>query len=109
MTWFHTTEENIYEGLTEVSHIMMEAGMILIVSAIELDASDLDVIKTGIPAERISVVWLGNEITTDIPANLVIEDVDDIERAVETIRKSFKGKKRGQGLVTFCFGLFLLW
>jgi bifunctional enzyme CysN/CysC len=78
--------------LAEVANIMLESGMILIVSAIELDASDLDVIKTGIPAERISVVWLGNEITTDIPANLVIEDVDDIERAVETIRKSFKGK-----------------
>jgi len=78
--------------LTEVANIMLESGMILIVSAIELDASDLDVIKTGIPAERISIVWLGNEITTDIPTDLVIEDKDDIQEAVDTIRRSFKGK-----------------
>lgn len=78
--------------LTEVANIMLDSGMILIVSAIELDASDLDVIKTGIPAERILVVWLGKEITTDITADLVIEDVNDIQKAAGIIRGSFKGK-----------------
>jgi len=78
--------------LTEVANIMLESGMILIVSAIELEASDLDVVKTGIPAERISVVWLGNEVTTDIPADLVIEDANDIQKAAEIVRRSFKGK-----------------
>lgn len=77
--------------LTEVAHIMLESGMILIVSAIELDASDLEVIKTGIPEEKISVIWVGDEITTDIPVDLVIKDTEDIMQSVNLIRGIMKG------------------
>lgn len=77
--------------LTEVAHIMLESGMILIVSAIELDASDLEVIKTGIPEEKISVIWVGDEITTDIPVDLVIKDTEDIMQSVTLIRGIMKG------------------
>jgi len=83
--------------LTEVANIMLESGMILIVSAIELDASDLEVINTGIPAERISVVWLGEDVTTDVPVDLVIKGNNDFEKSVGLIRKAFEGKN-GNGI-----------
>jgi bifunctional enzyme CysN/CysC len=73
--------------MAEVAHIMLDAGMILIVSAVELSASDLDVIKTGISAESISVVWVGNHRTTDIPVKLHLADTSDIEKCVKMIKE----------------------
>jgi bifunctional enzyme CysN/CysC len=73
--------------LAEVAHIMLDAGMILIVSAVELNASDLDVIKTSILPEQISVIWVGNEPTTDIPVKLRISENDNIEASAQAIRK----------------------
>lgn len=72
--------------LAEVAHIMMDAGMILIVSAVELNAADLDVIKTSIPTELISVVWVGNGPTTDIPVRMHLPQTDNQEACVTAIR-----------------------
>ena len=72
--------------LTEVAHIMLDAGMIFIISARELTADDYDVICTGIPPEKISVIWVGEEKTTDIPVTMHIEKVGDIQECVKRIR-----------------------
>ena len=66
---------------------MMDAGMILIVSAVELNAADLDVIKTSIPTELISVVWVGNGPTTDIPVRMHLPQTDNQEACVTAIRR----------------------
>jgi len=89
--------------LTEVSHIMLEAGMILIVSAIELNQEDLDVIYTGIPPERILTVWVGKGDNTDLPAAIKLSGSEDIESSVEIIKElmtkqgilSYNGNSRG--------------
>lgn len=73
--------------LTEVAHIMLDAGMIFIISARELTAEDYDVICTGIPHEKITVIWVGKEKTTDIPVTMHIENVNDINECVSKIRK----------------------
>jgi bifunctional enzyme CysN/CysC len=73
--------------LAEVAHIMLDSGMILIVSAVELDASDLDVIKTSVPAELISVVWVGKTPKTDIPVNIFLSEEDKIEDSAQVIRE----------------------
>lgn len=73
--------------LTEVAHIMLDAGMIFIISARELTADDYDVICTGIPPEKISVIWAGEEKTTDIPVTMHIQNVTDIEECVALIRE----------------------
>ncbi len=73
--------------LSEVAHIMLESGMILIVSAVELTARDLDVIKTAIPAERISVIWIGNGPTTDIPVKMIIPSAAETKEAVRSIKE----------------------
>jgi len=73
--------------LTEVAHIMLDAGMIFIISARELTADDYDVICTGIPPEKISVIWVGEEKTTDIPVTMQIEKINDIRECVRMIRE----------------------
>ena len=76
--------------LTEVAHIMLDAGMIFIISARELTADDYDVICTGIPPEKITVIWVGEEKTTDIPVKMHINNINDIEECVRMVRKHIR-------------------
>ena len=52
--------------LAEVAHLMLDAGTILIVTAIELAQSDLEMLHTIVDVEDIEVFWIGDDITTDI-------------------------------------------
>ncbi len=52
--------------LAEVAHIMLDAGIILIVTAVALTQDDKEIIKTVVNPERIETVWIGEQVTTDI-------------------------------------------
>lgn len=76
------TRENRLEHLrrlAEVANLMLDAGVILVVTAAELTQEDLDLIRVTVDPERIETVWLGPEATTDIDFDLQIEDPDDAE------------------------------
>jgi len=68
----------------EVSHILLEAGLILIVTAVELTRQDIKVIRTVVGEERIQTVWIGEEITTDIQPDLHLVD-DEVNNSVKQI------------------------
>jgi len=53
----------------EVAHLFLDAGMILVATAIELTQQDLDLIQTILPNQKILVIWTGDEITSDIAAD----------------------------------------
>lgn len=80
--------------LGEVANLLLDAGLIMILTASELTAGDIDVISLTASPENMLTVWLGSEITTDIVCNLQIpaEDVTDeyIESAAETIRERLR-------------------
>jgi len=84
------SEENQKEEhlrrLAEVSHIMLDAGTILIVTAIEISQQDLDLIKTTVDAEHIETVWIGENITTDVDYDLHIPDFKDEKEASRQIK-----------------------
>jgi bifunctional enzyme CysN/CysC len=72
--------------LAEVANIMLDAGVILIITAIELTRDDLEIIKTVVDSERIETVWVGEEITTDIPYDLNIPALESPEKAASIIK-----------------------
>ncbi|MBF0215791.1 MAG: adenylyl-sulfate kinase [Candidatus Omnitrophica bacterium] len=84
-------EEHI-RRLAEVSHIMIDAGMILIVTAIEFSREDIDLIRTSVESDNITVIWVGNKVTTDIEPDLVIERPEDVENSVGKIRRHLAEK-----------------
>ena len=71
--------------LSEVANIMLDAGVILIVSAQELTQDDLDLIKATIDPDLIETVWLGDRITTDIEYDLQLPDEEAMEEAVNRV------------------------
>jgi bifunctional enzyme CysN/CysC len=57
--------------LAEVANVLLDAGMILAVTATNLTREDLEIITAAVDAENVYVVWVGGE-PTDIPCNLVL-------------------------------------
>jgi bifunctional enzyme CysN/CysC len=78
-------EEHI-RRLAEVANILLDTGIILIVTAIELTQDDLELIKTIVSPDRIEVVWVGEDVTTDITYDLMILDPRNVDEAVEKIK-----------------------
>lgn len=72
--------------LGEVSHLFLDAGIILIVSGVELTQKDLDLIKVPVNPESIVTVWAGERITTDITVDLQITNTSDLAGSVEQIK-----------------------
>jgi bifunctional enzyme CysN/CysC len=71
------TVENRQEHLrrlAEVANILLDAGVILIVTAQELTQEELDLIGTMVDSDRIDVVWVGDHRTTDIIVDVHVGD-----------------------------------
>jgi bifunctional enzyme CysN/CysC len=81
-----TRSEHI-RRLAEVAHILLDAGLILIVTAIELTQSDLDLIKAIVNGSEIPIVWVGDRVTTDLAWDLQVPGADQINTSVAQIKR----------------------
>lgn len=79
-------KEEHLRRLAEVSNIMLDAGGILIVTAINLSPEDLDLIKTTLNNDRIIKVWIGEENTVDLPCDLQLNEDYNMEYATNKIK-----------------------
>lgn len=66
----------------EVANLMLDAGMILIVTARNMTQADLEIMKTVITGD-VAVIWVGKERMTDISANLCFPDAYNPENLVK--------------------------
>ena len=72
--------------LAEIAHIFMDAGLILIVSANEVDQADINIVSSTVGHDRVEVVWCGDELTTDLSPDLQIDNTEDLGYAVTKIK-----------------------
>ncbi len=79
--------------LAEIAHIMMEAGVILIVTAIELRQADLEIIKATVNSEKIETIWIGEEGATDLLCDMYVENTTDVGQVVGIIKESLQEKR----------------
>ena len=61
-----------FRRLGEVANIMLDAGVILIVTAAELRQQDIEVIRTSVDPDRIETIWVGDHVTTDLEASVIL-------------------------------------
>jgi bifunctional enzyme CysN/CysC len=69
-----------------VANILLDAGVILIVTASELTQDDLDLIRTTVDADRIETVWIGDRLTTGITCDLVLPSDESTDDAIRRIK-----------------------
>jgi len=78
--------------LAEIANLMLDAGSILIVTAIELTQEDLELIKTTVDPGRIETVWVGDTMTTDLSCDLVLTGHETVDAAVERMTRLLQEK-----------------
>lgn len=71
--------------LGEISKIILDAGIILIVTIVKMTNNDLEQIKTIINPEKIRAIWIGKNITSDIKYDLKINEYCSIENIINRI------------------------
>jgi len=81
--------------LGEVANLMLDAGMILIVTAGDLSSRELDMIKLGIEPGAVELIWVGDRITTDIgdSVDLMLESGCDQAKACGQIKELLREKR----------------
>ncbi|HBN83902.1 MAG TPA: adenylyl-sulfate kinase [Clostridiales bacterium] len=72
--------------LGEVANVLLDAGMILVVTAVELTADEIDMIDTTVVPPHICVVWLGDKVTTDVKYDIKLAE-GDYKKNASIIRK----------------------
>ena len=78
--------------LAEVANLMLDAGMILIVTAVDLTPDDLDLIKATVEPGRIETVWIGEPPANGLHCDLVLLGQESEEAAVRRIRLLLQDK-----------------
>ena len=86
-------EEHI-RRVGEVINLMLDTGMIVILTAIELTAYDLGLIETIANPSGIVTVWTGGRITTDINCDFTFKGGN-----IEKHAKEISGKLAEKGIV----------
>ncbi len=74
----------------EVAHLFLDAGMILVATAIELTHADYDLMRTILPKHDVYVVWAGDTVTTDIPFHLRIPSDEPVGEAVSRAKAALQ-------------------
>jgi bifunctional enzyme CysN/CysC len=77
--------------LAEVANLMLDAGVILIVTASGLTQDDVDLIRTTVDPDRIEVIWVGVNVTTDVRHDLLVPDADAPD-AVDQVKRLLQEK-----------------
>ncbi len=69
--------------LSEIAHILLDAGMILIVTATDLNQEHIEIIRTASQSDLVETIWVGDSITTDLVPDLHItaEDLKNQDNA----------------------------
>jgi bifunctional enzyme CysN/CysC len=78
--------------LAEVANLMLDAGVILVVTAAELTQEDLELIKTTVDHDRIETIWVGDQVTTDIACDLVLTDPEEEQDRIDRIKSVLQDK-----------------
>ena len=71
--------------MAEISHLMLDAGIILILTAVDLQSSDLEMISTVVDRQRIVTVWVGNRSPGALKTDVVV-DSSQPESATQAIK-----------------------
>ena len=79
--------------LAEVANIMLDAGVILIVSAAELTSEDLATISEAVDPEHIETVWVGDRVTTDLSYDLHVTDAELETSAPARIKEQLQDRR----------------
>jgi len=85
-------KEEHFRRLAEAAYLLLDTGMIFIVTATNVRKSDLDIITTSIDSDQILTVWIGEEEGCDMDCDVYIGDYENVEQAALDIKELLQNK-----------------
>jgi bifunctional enzyme CysN/CysC len=73
--------------LAEVTNILIEAGLIVVATAVSLTQDELELIRTAVGRDRVSVAWAGLRPSTDLVADLVLDTSETVQESVGRLKR----------------------
>jgi len=73
----HSESQDRHEHIrriAEIANIFLDAGIILIVTAVELTQVDLELFQAIVDPTKIATIWVGDPVSTDIQHQLKLEE-----------------------------------
>ncbi len=77
--------------LAEVSNILLDAGVILIVTAIGLTQQELEIIQNVVDSDLIETIWLGGD-PTDIDFAMTVPNLNNLDETLDNIKALLQNK-----------------
>ncbi len=71
--------------VAEIANLFLDAGLILIITAVELTQADLEMFQTSVDPTRIATVWMGADVSTDINYQVQLVDGQAVEQSLSQI------------------------
>lgn len=62
----------------EVAHILLDAGVILLVTAVDLTPDDVELFRIAVGHEAVLTAWVGSQVTTGIIPDVILADAADV-------------------------------
>jgi bifunctional enzyme CysN/CysC len=90
------TDQNRQEHMRrvgEVANILLDAGLIVIATAVELGQDDLDLLRTSIGSDRVWTAWLGDQVTTDLKSDVMIATSASTTDAVARLKQLLRDER----------------
>ncbi len=78
--------------IAEIANIFLDSGMILIVTAVELTQADLELFQAIVDPTKITTIWVGDPVSTDIQHQLKLEENQPPEQSLLRILGLLKEK-----------------
>lgn len=82
--------------LGEVAHLLLDTGVMLVVTAAELTEGELDLFRTTVDPGRIHTVWLGPVEAMDLEPDLELATTVPLDHNVGRIRDLLRSRDVGQ-------------
>jgi bifunctional enzyme CysN/CysC len=77
--------------LAEVANILLDAGVILVVTAIGLTQKEMEVIHNVVDSDLIEPIWLGDN-PTNIDFSMKVPDLDNLDETVDNVKALLQSK-----------------
>jgi bifunctional enzyme CysN/CysC len=85
-----TNRKEHLRRMAEVAHIMLDSGIILIVTAVGLTQPEVDLIQTIIGDYFVETIWTGDRITSDIVPDILLQSDISHDEAVNAVKTSLQ-------------------
>jgi len=76
--------------LGETAHILLDSGLILVITVDQFNSDDLALINTMVNPDFIETIWYGDDPTDDHPFDIHIASEEEIENSVYRIKETIQ-------------------